>query len=605
MNNVFFFFFCFSRFNGNKLVDISNVQWSKFRLSIKELCFDYNLLESVPISWISLEKLETLSLIYNRIRIIPEEFSRLKALKSLNVYWNDIVVFPASVFKIVGFLDIGNNDNLGDPLVSALELSSSAPPSPNLSVFSSSPGNRNSGGGVFGSLNNSSNSITPSTYQQRISTNYSLHASGAGSSYGSLVSDTNTNYSPSVSRRTSTNDLPINYALTTLNLNSISLRILPEMICRFDQLEILEARDNKLRQLPLSIGQLKRLRRLALADNQIGLLPESIIELKSLETLDLSGNVLKCLPPNFEKITTLQKLILNDNEIEVLPERLLSVNPQLTLVELRRNKFIRLPKPWIQVISQQQEERKRQHQLRQAEQQNSTNNGNTIIKITSDEGDGSLEIYTSLPDEVLPGLFLGSMESFSEGRVLHDRDISAIVRVLKQPPPKTPLTVKEKRVDFLSIPVVDSTEETISTHFDSAFDFIDKALDAKKNVLIHCSAGVSRSPTIVISYLMRKFGMSLSEAFRAVRLVRPIINPNISFMRQLKAFEIQLAQELERDKQEMAKEKEKMVEVVSVTTTQTDGIANKQVTEESQVQTTTTTTTTQTTTPIQQQEISQ
>ena len=54
---------------------------------------------------------------------------------------------------------------------------------------------------------------------------------------------------------------------------------------------------------------------------------------------------------------------------------------------------------------------------------------------------------------------------------------------------------------------------------------------------VHCKAGVSRSPTIVIAYLMYACRMSLSEAYSTVRAVRPVISPNLDFMGHLVRFQ--------------------------------------------------------------------
>jgi dual specificity MAP kinase phosphatase len=67
--------------------------------------------------------------------------------------------------------------------------------------------------------------------------------------------------------------------------------------------------------------------------------------------------------------------------------------------------------------------------------------------------------------------------------------------------------------------------------------------EARKNnskVLVHCQAGVSRSPTIVIAYIMKKYSLNLNEAYSKVREMRPIIAPNLIFMSQLMEFEAKL-----------------------------------------------------------------
>ena len=56
-------------------------------------------------------------------------------------------------------------------------------------------------------------------------------------------------------------------------------------------------------------------------------------------------------------------------------------------------------------------------------------------------------------------------------------------------------------------------------------------------VLVHCKAGVSRSATVCIAYLMCCKSMTFEQAFEFVRAKRSIISPNISFMQQLIEFE--------------------------------------------------------------------
>jgi protein-tyrosine phosphatase len=53
-------------------------------------------------------------------------------------------------------------------------------------------------------------------------------------------------------------------------------------------------------------------------------------------------------------------------------------------------------------------------------------------------------------------------------------------------------------------------------------------------------AGISRSPTLVIAYLMKTQNLSFSEAFDLVKKKRPIIHPNQGFKNQLLQYEQQL-----------------------------------------------------------------
>lgn len=59
-------------------------------------------------------------------------------------------------------------------------------------------------------------------------------------------------------------------------------------------------------------------------------------------------------------------------------------------------------------------------------------------------------------------------------------------------------------------------------YFLKTFDFIDKNLK-RSNVLVHCVAGISRSVTLVVAYIMKKHGRSFDDVLGEVRRKRPIV----------------------------------------------------------------------------------
>lgn len=65
--------------------------------------------------------------------------------------------------------------------------------------------------------------------------------------------------------------------------------------------------------------------------------------------------------------------------------------------------------------------------------------------------------------------------------------------------------------------------------------------DSVKNsggrVLVHCQAGISRSATICLAYLIWSRRVRLEEAFDFVKERRGVISPNLGFMGQLLQFE--------------------------------------------------------------------
>jgi protein-tyrosine phosphatase len=77
----------------------------------------------------------------------------------------------------------------------------------------------------------------------------------------------------------------------------------------------------------------------------------------------------------------------------------------------------------------------------------------------------------------------------------------------------------------LIIKIEDIDSENIAISFKETFEFIEKARKVT-NVLIHCQAGISRSATVLIAYLVRKNRIIVREAMELVRSKRWQIYPN-------------------------------------------------------------------------------
>ncbi len=58
-----------------------------------------------------------------------------------------------------------------------------------------------------------------------------------------------------------------------------------------------------------------------------------------------------------------------------------------------------------------------------------------------------------------------------------------------------------------------------------AFDFLDKMMGENKKVLVHCMAGISRSPSILAGYISFKMGCSIEDALKCIRQLRPQVDP--------------------------------------------------------------------------------
>jgi len=74
--------------------------------------------------------------------------------------------------------------------------------------------------------------------------------------------------------------------------------------------------------------------------------------------------------------------------------------------------------------------------------------------------------------------------------------------------------------------------------------FSDEARASNQGVLVHCLAGVSRSVTITVAYLMQTKKLTLNDAYDYVKTCKPNISPNFNFMGQLLEFQRSLGNSL-------------------------------------------------------------
>ena len=102
-----------------------------------------------------------------------------------------------------------------------------------------------------------------------------------------------------------------------------------------------------------------------------------------------------------------------------------------------------------------------------------------------------------------------------------------------------------KGIIYRNLLLLDIPEQSIvgAVCLDDALSFISEALQPNPSssnnnkVLVHCNAGVSRSATMIIAYLMKYHKMTYNQALETVRKNRPSAQPNRGFERQLKEWE--------------------------------------------------------------------
>lgn len=90
------------------------------------------------------------------------------------------------------------------------------------------------------------------------------------------------------------------------------------------------------------------------------------------------------------------------------------------------------------------------------------------------------------------------------------------------------------------VPLLDTPNSDMYPYMERVADLINEVIIRNEVVLVHCVAGVSRSVTLCLSYLVKYYKMTLRDAYSHFKLRRPQIRPNTGFFKQLIKFEERL-----------------------------------------------------------------
>ena len=131
--------------------------------------------------------------------------------------------------------------------------------------------------------------------------------------------------------------------------------------------------------------------------------------------------------------------------------------------------------------------------------------------------------------EVIPRLYLGGKSAA--------KNPPAGVRRIVNATSHEPCHFANEGVKYLHVEIDDNDNAKIAKYFEDCSEFIASGLDAGESVLVHCQAGISRSATLVIAYLIDRRGRTLADALVQVSSARSVCKPNKGFIEQLETFE--------------------------------------------------------------------
>ncbi|MCP9261439.1 Dual specificity protein phosphatase 8 [Dirofilaria immitis] len=109
------------------------------------------------------------------------------------------------------------------------------------------------------------------------------------------------------------------------------------------------------------------------------------------------------------------------------------------------------------------------------------------------------------PTQILPFLYLGSQQDAMDSGVLAKYGIKYVINLSVNCPQPDAL---EQEGHFMRIPVNDTYQAKLLPHFEN------KVCECGSVALVHCLAGISRSPTLAIAYMMRRNNWTSEQAYR-------------------------------------------------------------------------------------------
>ncbi|XP_072031752.1 dual specificity protein phosphatase 10-like [Amphiura filiformis] len=143
----------------------------------------------------------------------------------------------------------------------------------------------------------------------------------------------------------------------------------------------------------------------------------------------------------------------------------------------------------------------------------------------------------AIPDvpatQLLPHLYVGSQQDAENLDLLRELDIDYVLNATVT----LPCYHEHTGIRYKRIAVKDNGKENLRCHFEEAFEFIEEARLNGKKVLLHCHAGISRSSTLAIAYIMKTRNWNMMKAYHFVKDKRSIIGPNVNFLGQLTSYE--------------------------------------------------------------------
>lgn len=132
---------------------------------------------------------------------------------------------------------------------------------------------------------------------------------------------------------------------------------------------------------------------------------------------------------------------------------------------------------------------------------------------------------------IIDNVYLSNIFGAHDLNLIEKNNITIVIRLSEDDNNKT---IYNKKIAFINCEIEDNylyREELIKL-CKTIYEVIVKT--PHRNILIHCNEGQSRSVSMIIYYLIKKYNYSYDKAFEYIQNIKINIHPNFAFVEELK-----------------------------------------------------------------------
>ena len=129
--------------------------------------------------------------------------------------------------------------------------------------------------------------------------------------------------------------------------------------------------------------------------------------------------------------------------------------------------------------------------------------------------------FFSDANQIITNLFLGSSFNAYDIYFLNRKRINVILNITDE---ISNFYETDSQFTYYRFPIRDNNSDEITSILNESYNVIEHHISRGDRILVHCYMGASRSASVVIHYIMKKYKIPYWKAVRTIKIQRPVIN---------------------------------------------------------------------------------